>query len=65
MTGRILLVLAALLVVLGIVSWPPGGLMFALPYVFLMPGVVLAVVGGVLLWLGRRPGSSPVSPGEP
>ena len=42
------------LVLLGIISWPPGGLMFALPFVFLVPGFFLALVGGVLVWLGGR-----------
>jgi len=35
--------------------WPPGGLMFALPFVFLMPAAVLWVVGLLLLRLGRAP----------
>ena len=38
--GWFFLAAAAVLVVLGIASWPPGGLMFALPYFFLMPGVL-------------------------
>jgi len=28
--------------------------MFALPFVFLVPGFILSLVGGVLVWLGRR-----------
>jgi len=47
-------VIAAVLIGLGAVTWPPGGLMFALPFLFLMPGVVLAVVGGILLFIGVR-----------
>jgi hypothetical protein len=47
---------AAVLIFLGVLSWPPGGLLFALPYFFLIPGVVFAVVGGLLLLLGRRRG---------
>jgi hypothetical protein len=35
--GWILLVLAALLSPLGVLCWPPGGLMFALPFIFLIP----------------------------
>ena len=52
--GWLALTGAAGLILLGIVSWPPGGLMFALPFVFLVPGFILALVGGVLVWLGRR-----------
>jgi len=48
-----MLAIAAGLILLGIQSWPPGGLMFALPFVFLVPGLVLGLVGGGLLWLGR------------
>ena len=48
--GIIALTLAAMLALLGILSWPPGGLMFALPYVFFIPGLVLGVAGGILLW---------------
>jgi hypothetical protein len=28
--------------------------MFALPFVFLIPGIFLALLGAALLWLGRR-----------
>jgi len=52
--GWLALTGAAGLILLGIVSWPPGGLMFALPFVFLVPGFILALVGGVLVWLGGR-----------
>jgi hypothetical protein len=50
--GWIVLVIGAGLILLGIYSWPPGGLMFALPFVFLVPGLVLGLIGGVFLWLG-------------
>jgi len=53
--GWALVVLSALLIVLGITTLPSGGLMFALPYVFLIPGVLLGVAGWVLLRLGRGP----------
>jgi hypothetical protein len=53
--GWITLVLASVLILLGVASWPPGGLMFALPYFFLIPGVILAIIGGLLLRAGRRP----------
>jgi len=52
--GWILLVISAGLILLTILSWPPGGLMFALPYLFLMPGVVFALIGGGLAWWGGR-----------
>jgi hypothetical protein len=61
------LTLSAVLLALGIMSWPPGGLMFALPFVFLIPGLVLLVLAACLLWLSGRDaatqtaGSSPES----
>jgi hypothetical protein len=51
--GWIFLVIATALVFLGIASWPPGGLMFALPFVFLIPGILLTVIGVAFVWLGR------------
>jgi len=51
--GGGLLVLSALLIVVGVMTLPSGGLMFALPYVFLMPGALFGIVGWVLLRLGR------------
>lgn len=56
--GWISLVLASVLILLGIASWPPGGLMFALPFVFLIPGLFLALVGASLVWFGRRPATA-------
>ena len=53
--GWIAVVIAALLTFAGIAAWPPGGLMFALPFVFLMPAAVLWALGLLLLRLGRRP----------
>jgi hypothetical protein len=53
--GWLCMVLAALLVLLGLTTLPSGGLMFALPYVFLIPGVLFGVVGWALLRFGRRP----------
>jgi len=52
--GWCLVVLAGLLLVAGLLTWPPGGLMFALPFVFLMPGALFGIVGAILLWLGRE-----------
>jgi hypothetical protein len=51
--GWIFIDLAAVLGFLDILTWPPGGLMFALPYIFLLPGGVFALIGTVLLALGR------------
>jgi hypothetical protein len=57
------LAVAALLALLAVATWPPGGLMFALPYVFVLPAAVVALAGGILLALTRAPrGSS--SPGD-
>ena len=55
--GWSLVVLAGLLLVAGLLTWPPGGLMFALPFVFLMPGALFGIVGAILLWLRREPRS--------
>jgi vacuolar-type H+-ATPase subunit I/STV1 len=52
--GLIFLVIAAGFVILGIESWLPGSLMFAIRFVFLISGILLAVLGAVLLWLGRH-----------
>jgi uncharacterized membrane protein YvlD (DUF360 family) len=56
--GWIALAPAVVLILLGISTWPPAGLMFALPFVFLVPGVFLAILGTLLLWLGSRSSSS-------
>jgi hypothetical protein len=52
--GWILLVIAGGLTLLSILSWPPGGLMFALSFIFLMPGLLFALIGGALVWWGGR-----------
>jgi hypothetical protein len=46
-----------LLVIIGVLTWPPGGLMFALPFVFLMPSGLL-LIGIPLLVLGREPSAA-------
>ena len=56
--GWVMLFVAAVLILLGIASLPPGGLMFALPFVFLIPGIFLALMGGLLVWAGRRQASA-------
>ncbi len=62
--GWIAVVVAALLTIAGIAVWPPGGLMFALPFVFLMPAAVFWAVGLLLLRLGRRPEASATEGGK-
>jgi hypothetical protein len=52
--GWVLAICAALLALLGIAAWPPGGLMFALPYVFLSLAVLAGLAAWLLVWLGRR-----------
>jgi hypothetical protein len=47
-----------LLVIIGVLTWPPGGLMFALPFVFLMPSGLLLLIGIPLLVLGREPSAA-------
>ena len=54
--GWVLVVLAALLIVVGITTLPSGGLMFALPYVFFIPGVLLGLTGWALRRIGRERG---------
>lgn len=47
--GWIALGVAAILALLGLATWPPGGLMFALPFVFFLPAMILGLLGAVLL----------------
>lgn len=48
-----------LLCLFGILALPDGGLMFALPYVFLLPGIAFAGIAGLVLFLTRAaPGSA-------
>jgi protein-S-isoprenylcysteine O-methyltransferase Ste14 len=59
--GWLLLILSAALILLSMASWPPGGLMFTLPFVFLMPGIIFGLLGGILVWWGSRRVSTNVS----
>ncbi len=52
--GWLLALCAGALALLGILSWPPGGLMFALPYILFLFGALAALLAGLLIWLGRR-----------
>lgn len=46
------------LCLLGILALPDGGLMFALPYFFLLPGGLLILLAGLVLFFTRpTPGS--------
>jgi hypothetical protein len=54
-TGVLLLVLAGLLGLLGIWTLPQGGLMFALPFFFLFPAAVFALLGLILIFVTREP----------
>jgi len=51
--GWISSVFGILLCVLGVEGLPAGGLMFALPFFFLIPGIGLTILGGVLLFFTR------------
>ena len=53
--GWLSLGLAVASLLLAVASWPPGGLFFALPYLFLMVAVALGLGGAVLLFLSRAP----------
>ena len=52
--GWTLISAGAALCLAGILVLPSGGLMFALPYVFLMPGAVFLAVGALVLASARR-----------
>jgi hypothetical protein len=58
-----LLVLAALLALLGVGSWPSGRPDVRPPVFFFIPAVLCAAAGGALLLVTRAP-RSPPSPGR-
>ncbi len=43
-----------LLSLAGLAALPAGGLLFALPFVFLIPGVALTIAGALGLFLSRE-----------
>jgi membrane protein implicated in regulation of membrane protease activity len=45
------------LCLMGLMTLPDGGLMFALPYVFLIPGLCMVFFGFLLLQIRRRESS--------
>lgn len=63
--GYVLLGFAALLAVVGLSTWPPGGLMFALPFVFFIPAAFFGLIGGALLWFGKRKTAAKLEPDDP
>ena len=52
--GWMFLIIGLLLSLLGVLTLPDGGLMFALPYFFLIPGIALTLIGGILGFLARE-----------
>lgn len=51
--GWLFLILGLSLSLLGVLALPDGGLMFALPYFFLIPGMALTASGGLMVFLAR------------
>jgi len=49
------LVMAGAFMLLAIVAWPPGGLMFALPYVLLGMAVLVGAPSVIVFLLTRSP----------
>jgi len=46
--GAIFLLFAVLLSFPALISWPPEGLFFGLPFFFLMPALLLGIADGLL-----------------
>jgi hypothetical protein len=53
------LVTSGVLALLGIVAWPPGGLMFALPYVLFSLAGLVGVPSAIVLLMTRAAGQGP------
>ncbi len=53
--AAICLAFSGLLGILGLLTLDPGGLMFALPYFFLIPAALFLFIGIVLFILTRKP----------
>ncbi len=47
-------IISGFLFLLGLLTLDPGGLMFALPYFFLIPAVIFALVGGMFFLFTRE-----------
>jgi uncharacterized membrane protein YvlD (DUF360 family) len=56
--GRIIaiicFVIASLLGLLTLITWEPGGLFFALPFIFLWPGLFFLLIGIILYLITRE-----------
>jgi hypothetical protein len=57
-TGLMILILGLALCLFGVLALPDGGLLFALPYFFLVPGIVLTASGGFMVLLARLSGKT-------
>lgn len=62
--GWFLLFAGGALCFLGLMTLPDGGLMFALPYVFFIPGLSMAFFGFLLLQIRERESSVHTDPGD-
>jgi hypothetical protein len=61
--GIFFFICATTLMALAIASWPPEGLFFGLPFLFLIPSLLCGMVGGLLLLFTRRPRDLPPTQG--
>ncbi|MBU4524941.1 MAG: hypothetical protein KUA37_17765 [Desulfomicrobium sp.] len=62
--GWFLLLAGGALCLMGLMTLPDGGLMFALPYVFLIPGLSMVFFGFLLLRIRRRESSVQTNSGD-
>jgi len=63
-TGWFLLLAGGVLCLMGLMTLPDGGLMFALPYVFLIPGLSMVFFGFLMLQIRRRESSVQMDSGD-
>ncbi len=52
--GAICFIIAGLLGILTLITWEPGGLFFALPFIFLWPGILFLLIGLLLVFFTRK-----------
>jgi len=52
--GTLFIIIACFFLMLGLISWPPGGLMFALPYIFFMFALGFSLAGALMFLVGRK-----------
>jgi len=62
--GALSLALAIFFLLVTVATWPPGGPLFALPYIFLLAALVFGAVGVVLLMVGQPPVIAPEASAE-